>query len=114
MKMPDDRIDAYKMRLMRAERENPHAKRMEEMKRRAEEAKQSQIREKQREAVAFHKWEEADTWVMMLETTRDRNQPESPNEEWTPLFCAAIQLLPEAKKRSEDLWYEYVEMRGGG
>lgn len=39
-----------------------------------------------------------DRLVEMLEEQRDRNAPKTADEEWNPLFCQAVRLLPSARR----------------
>ena len=73
------------------------------------------MREEERQ---FREWKErmqfdlaltADKIVEMLEDQRDRNVPQTPDEEWNPRFCEAIRLLPSARRFAENCWFRNMK-----
>ena len=60
----------------------------------------------------FRQWEAADSIVKRLEEIREANMPKSPDDNWNDEFCNAISLLPEARRFTEECWYEYYSYKG--
>jgi len=99
------------MRLKRAVLESPQHKRMEELRAKVVETQLAVEHVKREEQIAFQLWEESDNTVKILERIRDDNMPKSPDDEWNEKFCLAIQMLPDAIERAENLWYQYTAIK---
>lgn len=74
-----------------------------------------------KKAHEFAEWKErmqfdmaltADQIVQKLEGQRDANRPRRFSEEWSPLFCDAVVLLPEARKFAEDCMMYCMKEKG--
>lgn len=74
-------------------------------------------RKRRQEDREFREWKErmqfdlaltADRILEMLERQRDENVPQTTDEDWNPLFCQAIRLIPAAKRFAKDCMFEYV------
>lgn len=73
-----------------------------EEQRRAEKALQmrKEVREYEewKSRMRFDLYLAADRILEMLEDQRDRNAPKTPDEEWNPLFCQAVRLIPSTRR----------------
>lgn len=66
---------------------------------------------RRKRAIEFQEWKDrtefdlaltADEIVKRLEDQRDKYRPHRYGEEWNPLFCQAVLLLPEARQFADD------------
>ena len=51
----------------------------------------------------------ADDIVRRLEELRDGNVPKTPYEPWNDNFCRAVELLPEARRFSDDCMMDCIK-----
>lgn len=68
-------------------------------------------------AIEFAEWKErtrfglalaADQILEKLEECRDRHVPKTKNERWSPQFCEAVRMIPEAQRFAEDCMMDCI------